>query len=76
LSTGQNGLWYPDVNLVFVGQLLEKDASAAVVSMMFILSVTVGFLLTVIGYTLAPVFLQWLNVPDEIYALAVEYLRF
>ena len=55
---------------------MEKDASAAVVSMMFILSVTVGFLLTVIGYTLAPVFLQWLNVPDEIYALVVEYLRF
>lgn len=106
---------YNTVDLVFIGQLLGKQASAAVgsssllvaclvgfftgmsigsnilaaqafgsrnyeelktvVSMVLVLSFAGGAVLLIAGYALAPVFLRWLHVPDDIYGLAVEYIR-
>lgn len=34
-----------------------------------------GFLLTVIGLVLSPVFLTWMGTPESIFPLAVQYLR-
>lgn len=34
-----------------------------------------GFLLTVIGLVLSPVFLTWMGMPESIFPLAVRYLR-
>lgn len=106
---------YNTVDIIFIGQLLGKEASAAVgassllvacmvgfftglsigsnvlaarffgskkykelkavVSMAFVVSVGGGLVLTLLGYALAPLFLRWLNVPDTIYCLSLEYLR-
>ncbi|EGO63870.1 MATE family efflux transporter [Acetonema longum] len=106
---------YNTVDIIFIGQLLGKEAAAAVgassllvasmvafftgasigsnvlaarffgskqhgelqavVSMAFMVSIAGGLALTLTGYGLAPLFLRWLNVPDAIYGLALEYLR-
>lgn len=106
---------YNTVDIIFIGQLLGKEAAAAVgassllvagmvafftgmsigsnvlaarffgakqygeikavVSMAFTVSVAGGLVLTLAGYALAPMFLRWLNVPDAIYELSLEYLR-
>lgn len=106
---------YNTVDIIFVGQLLGKEAAAAVgassllvacmvafftgtsigsnvlaarffgskqaeeikavVSMAFAISVVGGLALTLVGYALAPMFLRWVNVPDAIYGLSLEYLR-
>lgn len=106
---------YNTVDIIFIGQLLGKEAAAAVgassllvacmvafftglsigsnvlaarffgskqygeikavVSMVFVVSVVGGLALTLLGYALAPLFLRWLNVPEAIYGLSLEYLR-
>lgn len=106
---------YNTVDLIFIGQFLDKEASAAVgsssllvtcmvgfftgmsigsnvlaarlfgsqdysglkeiVCLALILSVTGGLILMLLGYSLAPLFLRWLQVPEDIYNLAVSYLR-
>ncbi len=40
-----------------------------------LLSVIAGIILTVVGFVLAPFFLQWLRVPESVMGLATEYLR-
>lgn len=106
---------YNTVDIIFIGQLLGKEAAAAVgassllvtcmvafctgasigsnvlaaryfgskqyekikavVSMAFAVSVGGGLTLTLLAYFFAPVFLRWVNVPETIYALSLEYLR-
>lgn len=106
---------YSTVDLIFVGQLLGTEASAAIgasglivtcmigffngmavgtnvfaarhygarrfeqlkklMQTIFWTGIIGGFLLTVIGLVLSPVFLTWMGTPESIFPLAVRYLR-
>jgi putative MATE family efflux protein len=106
---------YNTVDLLFVGNLLGKEAAAAVGASSLIITCVLGFftglsvgagimiaqrfgnksmdgleqsvhtsvglsfaggvILTAVGYAGAPLFLQWLNTPDEILVQAVSYIR-
>ncbi|MGI6007308.1 MAG: MATE family efflux transporter [Ruminococcus sp.] len=106
---------YNTVDLLFVGNFIGKEASAAVGASSLMITCLVGFFsgmsvgsgvilsqkigaksereihdtihtavclsfiggvtLTVIGYLLAPHFMQWMNTPEQIMQSAVSYLR-
>lgn len=106
---------YNMVDLMFVGKLLGKEASAAVGASSLLVTCMIGFFtgigagvgvaaaksfgsknekelhcvihtaagltilgataLTTIGWILAPVFLRWMNTPEDIMNLAVSYIR-
>lgn len=106
---------YSTVDLIFVGQFIGKEASAAVGSSDLLVTCIVGlftgisvgsgvvaaqafgqkdnktlhrviqtafffgvigaFVLLVAGIAFAPTFLRWLDTPDEVFDMAVTYLR-
>ncbi|EHQ89621.1 putative efflux protein, MATE family [Desulfosporosinus youngiae DSM 17734] len=106
---------YNTVDLIFVGQLLGKEAAAAVGASSLLITCMVGFftgmsvgsgivaakcfgvgnyrelgriihtgvaigvfggaLLMAVGYIFAPVFLRWLNTPEDIFIQATGYIR-
>lgn len=106
---------YNTVDLIFVGQLLGKEAAAAVGASSLLVACMVGFftgisvgtgvvaakcfggerfadlhktihtaigiaifggaVLTALGIIFAPIFLRWLNTPEDILALATSYIR-
>lgn len=106
---------YSTVDLIFVGQLLGTEASAAIGASGLIVTCLIGFfngmavgtnvfaarhygsgeherlsrlirtifwtgifgggVLTVIGLLLSPTFLRWMGTPEDIFPIAVNYLR-
>lgn len=58
----------------YFGAKKEKDLSLAVhttIAFAFI----AGIIVTIIGMGLTPLFLRWMGTPDDVFAVAVEYLR-
>ena len=58
----------------FFGARKEKDVSRTVHTALA-LAITGGVALTVIGYTLSPTLLKWMNTPEDVMGPAVTYIR-
>jgi putative MATE family efflux protein len=64
-------------NVLVAQQYGAKDKAGLrrTVHSAIVLSITVGLTLSVIGIVLAPFILKWTSVPDEVYPMALTYMR-